>query len=1079
MIHLTRSRIQNFAADEAVFQRGLTYFKEKRVIHAACSKNKKQYSFTIQGRQNYRVTVEESGDQDIEFNCNCPAMYVQKGACKHTVAALLYLLQYQEQMEKKSGVKQTYSDERIPKIIRYFVDAQEPHYEKEVYHAEPMIEIPGILRNNNDPVYLSLRVGNTKPYRVQMLKRFLTDYKERKSIVLGKEFCFLPEECSFDADSERLLQELISYTEILELLEDKNSTAIFQKSRLLISGRLLIRILMTCKNTTFTLKLADTELEHVRFVNGAPPIEYDLIMQNGTVTMDYRDQERVTPIKADGSLLLRDNILYLPDQKFMKTYLPFYSTLGEKKPPLVFEDQAQNDFLEYVLPVIHETLQVEIPDEVKDRYLSLPFSAKIYFDLFHQEIRATLYYHYGEYEFNSFDAPSTGGYILVREKEREEELNAMLEDYGFEPHNGFFLLKNEERIYQLFTEGFSILSEYAELYSSDDFNRMRSTRHKLTKMSVSMPPENDLLQIEFQYEDVSGDELRSIFYSYRQKKKYHRLSDGSFIDLTDEDFVKTAELLENMNLTYRDFDKDGKLKVAKYHAVYFDSIPEEMGIVSEKDRHFTSFLQQLLNAGSSDFEVPKAIKIPLRGYQKTGFSWLRMLNRNGFGGILADDMGLGKTLQAITYMASVLETEKDKLPAIPFLVVCPTSLLYNWQDEVENYAPTLRSRLITGTPEERKSAIEAMEPCDVFITSYPLLRRDLEHYRNLHFHTVFIDEAQFIKNAMTGNARSVKELHADTRFALTGTPIENSLSELWSIFDFVLPGYLFHYSRFAKRFERPVAKGETEVLQQLNKRVKPFLLRRMKKDVLAELPEKFETKLVTELTEEQRLLYLSYAKEARNEITSEIERVGLEKSRMQILAALTRLRQICCHPGMFLENYSGGSGKLSLFMQIMDDLLKNEHRVLVFSQFTSMLELLQEALTEAEIPFYYLHGGTKPEQRLEDVKSFNNGERPVFLISLKAGGTGLNLTGADTVIHFDPWWNPAVEDQASDRAHRIGQTKNVHVIRLLTKGTIEEKIFRLQQKKQDLFHAVIEAGETFLNKLTKEDIAELFADLED
>lgn len=1077
MIHLTRSRIQSLAADDAVFQRGLTYFKEKRVIHAACAKNKKQYNFTIQGRQNYRVTVEDADGQDLEYSCNCPAMYVQKGACKHTVAALLYLLQYQEQTDKKNGKKEACADERIPKIIRYFIDAQEPHYEKDVYHAEPVIEIPSLLRNNTDAVYLSLRVGTAKMYRVQMLKRFLTDYKEKQVIALGKEFCFLPEESSFDAASERLLQELISYTEVLELLSDKNSTVLFQKSKIRISRRLLIRILLAYGDSPFTLLLADTELERVHFVNGAPPIEYDLTMQGESVTMDYKEQERVTPITADGTLLLRDNILYLPDPRFLKMYLPFYSTLGEKKEPLVFEDHAQKDFLEYVLPVIHETLQVEIPDEVKDRYLTVPFSAKIYFDLFHQEVRATLYYHYGDFEFNSFDAPVTGGCILVREKEKEAELCNVLSDYGFEAHNGFYLLKNEERIYKLFTEGFSVLSEYAELFSSDAFDTMRKARHGLTKMGISLPPGEDLLQIEFQYEDVSGDELRAIFYSYRQKKKYHRLADGSFIDLTEEGFVKAANFLENMNLTYRDFDKDGKLRVEKYHAVYFDSISEELEIPMEKDNHFSEFIKKLLDFGTVDFCIPDTIVMPLRPYQATGFRWLRMLAENGFGGILADDMGLGKTLQAITYMASILKEES--FSSTPFLVVCPTSLLYNWQDEFEHFAPSLGTKLVYGTPENRKAILESGEPCDVFITSYPLLRRDLEYYRSLHFHTVFIDEAQFIKNAMTGNARSVKDLNAGARFALTGTPIENSLSELWSIFDFVLPGYLFPYSRFAKRFERPAAKGNSEVLIQLNKRVKPFLLRRMKKDVLAELPEKLETKLVTELTEEQRLLYVSYAKNARNEITSEIERVGLNKSRMQILAALTRLRQICCHPSMFLEDYEGGSGKLSLFLQILDELLKNEHHVLVFSQFTSMLELLQDALTEAEIPFFYLHGGTKPEKRTLDVKAFNAGERAVFLISLKAGGTGLNLTGADTVIHFDPWWNPAVEDQASDRAHRIGQTKNVHVIRLLTKGTIEEKIFKLQQKKQDLFHAVIEPGETFLNQLTKEDIAELFADLEE
>lgn len=1074
MIELSRSKIQNLAADEAVFQRGLAYFKEKRVVHAACSKNKKIYTFTVQGNQTYRVTVEETKEKDLEFSCNCPAMYVQKGACKHTVAALLYLQQYQEQAEKKKGASVP-GDSRAHRVIRYFVDAEEPRYDKEVYRIEPYIEIPGLLRSDSDPVYVSLRVGNTKLYRVQLLKRFLTDYKEKKSIILGKEFCYLPAESSFDHASERFLQELLSYADVLEVLDGKNSTQLFQKARITLNRRLLAKILRLSKGLSITLNLSGTELENVRFAKGNPPIEYDISMQNDSVTMNYKEQEKVIPITSDGSLLLRDTMLYLPDDRFMKTYLPFYSTLGDEKEPLIFEEENRTAFLEHVLPVIHETLQVEIPEEVRDRYLTLPFSAKVYFDLFHSAVRATVYYVYGEHEFNAFDAPViSGGYILVREKEKETELNTMLEDYGFEPHNGFFLMKNEEAIYKLITEGISVLSEYAALYSSDDFTRMRTTKKSAVRMGISLPPGEDLLQIEFQYEDVSREELRAVFYSYRQKKNYHRLSDGSFIDLTDENFIKTADLLESMNLSYRDFDKNGLLKISKSHSVYLDSLPQEMGIEVIKEKNFETFIKKLLSPEQQNYTMPKSIKIPLREYQKTGVSWLRMLADNELGGILADDMGLGKTLQAITYMASVLETEQ--FPEVPFLVVCPTSLVYNWLNEVETYAPHLRAKIIQGTPEERQVSLSETANYDICITSYPLLRRDLEHYRKKIFHTVFIDEAQFIKNAMTGNARSVKELRSKVRFALTGTPIENSLSELWSIFDFILPGYLFSYSRFVKRFERPAAKGETESLQQLNKRVKPFLMRRMKKDVLAELPDKIETKLVTELTGEQRMLYLSYAKQARNEIAGEIMRVGVEKSRMQILAALTRLRQICCHPGMFLENYDGGSGKMTLCMQILDDLKKSGHRVLIFSQFTTMLDLLQETLKEAEFSYFYLSGSTKATERQDYVKRFNEGEGDVFLISLKAGGTGLNLTGADTVIHFDPWWNPAVEDQASDRAHRIGQEKNVHIIKLLTKGTIEEKIFRLQQKKQDLFHAVIEAGETFLNKLTEEEITELFAD---
>ena len=1076
MLSLSRSKIQNLAADEVVFQRGLAYFKEKRVVHAACSKNKKIYTFTVQGRQTYRVTVEETKEQDLEYSCNCPARYSQKGACKHTVASLLYLLQYQEQTDKKNGAAPS-GDRRADKVIRYFVDAEEPQYDKDVYHVEPYIEIPGMLRSDSDPVYVSLRVGNTKLYRVQMLKRFLLDYKENKSIVLGKEFCYLPAECSFDHASERFLQELLTYAEVLEVLDGKNSTQLFQKSKITINKSLLAKLLRLSRGLSLTLNLSGTELENVRFAKGNPVIEYDISLQNDFVTMNYKEQEKVVPITADGSLLLRDTFLYLPDARFMKTYLPFYSTLGAEKEALLFEEENRTAFLEHVLPVIHETLQVEIPEEVKDRYLTLPFSAKIYFELFHSAVRATVYYVYGEHEFNSFDAPVIpGGFILVREKEKEADLTAILEDYGFEPHNGFFLMKNEEAIYKLITEGVSVLSEYASLYSSDDFNRMRSAKKGAVRMGISLPPGEDLLQIEFQYDDISGEELRAIFYSYRQKKSFHRLSDGSFLDLTDENFKKTAELLESMNLSYRDFDKNGVLKIAKSHGVYLDSLPQEMGIDVVKGEHYQAFLARLLSPEQQTYEIPSSIRIPLRPYQKTGVSWLRMLSENGFGGILADDMGLGKTLQAITYMASVLENEK--FSDVPFLVICPTSLVYNWLDEVEAYAPHLRAKIIQGMPEERQGLLSYTENFDVLITSYPLLRRDLELYKTKQFHTVFIDEAQFIKNAMTGNARSVKGLRAKTRFALTGTPIENSLSELWSIFDFIMPGYLYSYSRFAKRFERPAAKGETEVLQQLNKRVKPFLMRRMKKDVLAELPDKIDTKLVTELTGEQRMLYLSYAKQARNEIADEILRVGVEKSRMQILAALTRLRQICCHPGMFLENYEGGSGKMTLCMQILEDLKKNGHRVLIFSQFTTMLDLLREALNEAEYSYFYLSGATKAAERQDYVKRFNAGEGDLFLISLKAGGTGLNLTGADTVIHFDPWWNPAVEDQASDRAHRIGQEKNVHVIKLLTKGTIEEKIFRLQQKKQDLFHAVIEAGETFLNKLTEEEIKELFADPE-
>jgi SNF2 family DNA or RNA helicase len=382
--------------------------------------------------------------------------------------------------------------------------------------------------------------------------------------------------------------------------------------------------------------------------------------------------------------------------------------------------------------------------------------------------------------------------------------------------------------------------------------------------------------------------------------------------------------------------------------------------------------------------------------------------------------------------------------------------------------------VVAGTPIERKEIIEQYKDIDVLITSYPLIRRDVSTYETIDFHTVFIDEAQFIKNDSSLNAKSVKRLQAKHKYALTGTPIENSLSELWSIFDFIMPGFLGSHFKFVEQYEKPILNEDKEALEDLHLHISPFILRRMKKDVLTELPDKYESKMLTELSEDQKKLYMSYLDNIRNEIHTELSEGGLDKSRMKILAALTRLRQICCHPSTFLDNYQGGSGKLDLLMELVSEAIAGDHRILIFSQFTSMLRIIEEDLKEMNIEYFYLEGSTPTQERNESVKRFNNGEGKVFLISLKAGGTGLNLVGADTVIHYDPWWNPAVEDQATDRVYRIGQQNKVHVLKLITKGTIEEKIFKLQRKKKDLSDSIISSKEVFINKLSREELEELF-----
>ena len=412
------------------------------------------------------------------------------------------------------------------------------------------------------------------------------------------------------------------------------------------------------------------------------------------------------------------------------------------------------------------------------------------------------------------------------------------------------------------------------------------------------------------------------------------------------------------------------------------------------------------------------------------------------------------------------------------LVVSPSSLMLNWQNEVNKFAKELKTLVIKGTSVERKRQIEEIDQYDLVITSYDLLKRDMELYleKDYVFRYIIADEAQYLKNSNTQNAKCIKKIKGDTRYALTGTPIENSLAELWSIFDFIMPGYLFTYKKFKTRYETPIVKGESqEAMANLKMLIEPFILRRNKKEVLTELPEKTITILNNEMGEEQRNIYLTYLAQAKKEIADEIEMNGYERSQMQILAALTRLRQICCHPSLFIEGYQEGSSKLEQCMEVVQEAVKSGHKILLFSGYTSMFDMMEKELKQREIQYFKLTGSTKVDQRIELVDEFNeNLEIKVFLISLKAGGTGLNLTGADVVIHYDPWWNLSTENQATDRAYRIGQKNNVQVYKLITKNSIEEKIYDLQQKKAELADNMLSTKTSFVNKLSKEEIMNLF-----
>ncbi len=1067
MLTLSRTGIRNMAASDIVYSRGLQYYKAGRVNNVAYSKANHQYRMNVRGSYNYSVSITERGNGLLEHACNCPSHIKEKGACKHVVAALLFLLKYQEKSAMETP--QNPEEKRAYQILDYFCNQEELRNKGEIFRILPTITIPTMLRDADSRAYLSLQAGSGRMYKIQSLKKFLTEYASNENIVLGKEFKFIGNESEFDKTAVRLLDDLLDIVDLQNMADAAIYTKTFNKAQLALSKRMLARILRTFGKSSFQLELYGKCYEDVHFVKGNPKIRYELDVYEDTILLDYEEKEPIIPLMENGGLLFYHGTIYQPDKRFLRNYVPFYNSLGGEKKPLAFRGESKQRFLEDVLPRLHDTMEIEIPEELKSRYLDLDMKAKVYLDKYNDSIKAELRFAYGDYEFNCFEDPKVSGYIIVRRKEEEEYIMRLLEQLDFEAYSGFYLLKNEGGIFEFLQEGIQLLAEQCQLYYSDSFKKINIRRGGNFKIGLRVNSEIDLLEMDLDYEDLPREELNELFQSFQMKKKYYRLKDGSFLNLEDDNIRGISELLDNLNVSAKNLTGDA-LKLSKSSAFYLEAALKDSEYIVEKNEDFTELIDRILSPEKRTYELPAELKAELRPYQVTGFYWLKTLAENSLGGILADDMGLGKTLQAISYITSELRTVGGK-----FLIVCPTSLIYNWLDEFENFAPQVRARVCTGTPPERQAIIEAIDEVDVLITSYPLMRRDIMHHRNIQFHTVFIDEAQFIKNASSLNAQSVKLLNSKHRFALTGTPIENSLSELWSIFDFVMPNYLLSHAKFVKRFENQIMKEDTAALDQLNRRIRPFVLRRMKTEVLAELPEKIEEKILTEMTEEQKKVYVSYMANIRQEIHTEIEQNGVEKSHMKILAALTRLRQICCHPATFINNYEGGSGKLDLLLEVVSDALANGHRILVFSQFTSMLQLIESELKKNNYSYFYLEGATPVDVRADYVRRFNAGEGQIFLISLKAGGTGLNLTGADTVIHYDPWWNPAVEEQATDRVYRIGQKNNVHVIRLLTRGTIEEKIFKLQKKKKDLSDSVIQAKEVFITKLTREELEDIFS----
>ena len=579
--------------------------------------------------------------------------------------------------------------------------------------------------------------------------------------------------------------------------------------------------------------------------------------------------------------------------------------------------------------------------------------------------------------------------------------------------------------------------------------------------------DNSILNFNLDTHGLTLEELVEILNSYKNKKKFYRLKNGDLISLEEENLDSLKDLFLSSGINIKDF-VNGKMHIPLYRALYLDQIlNDQNGISFTSGQQYRHLIKEFKTINESDYEVPKSLDNTLRPYQKDGFRWLRVLYEYGFGGILADDMGLGKTIQTLTFLLSLKEEKKE----VSTIIISPSSLVFNWKAEVQKFTPKLSAQTVVGTAKEREKIIKDHSKYDILITSYDLLKRDIALYEDVKFNNEIIDEAQFIKNHNTSQAKAVRAINSVHRFALTGTPIENRLSELWSIFEYLMPGFLFNQESFRRLISNPIEKnGDREAFSTLKKLTGPFILRRIKADVLKDLPDKIEETRVTPLSGEQLKLYTAEVAKAKGMLKGQD---NFNEKKIEILAELMRIRELCCDPSLVYADYKGESSKREATIDLIKTAIDGGHKVLLFSQFTSMLALLEKDLKAEGIGYYKIIGDTNKAKRIELVDSFNSDSTPVFLISLKAGGTGLNLTSADIVIHFDPWWNVAVQNQATDRAHRIGQTKRVTVYKMIAENTIEERIMTLQETKKKLASEIISTDNISLSSLSKDDLLDL------
>ena len=1003
----------------------------------------------------------------LEYRCGCDSSRIWRGACKHVVAALCVLMgdfgrDYKKMLNKRAADRLLGGFEAAAKAERGAALAARTASEEKVSL------VPEFFIDTDDTPYIELTIGINRMYVVKNIRDTLENINNAGLASYGKNLSFIHHISSFDEPSAELILFLqkqdAALTNAVRTIRSAGHFCDYSLARRFPLAGSALDIFFGMYEGQLVASDTDGKKSELLFTSEPPGVRFNVAPEGKGVAVTGGD-DLIFAYGEDRAYIKSGAKLHRVATDYAHTAQRLNAGLIDSGKKIIFEGVNVDKFLSAVYPRLIRHGLAENAAEIETKYKIVNLIKKAYLDT-DGSVSLKFSMIYGDIAYDTFETERDAE---VRRDISEEELPVQIAlQYGFaaDEKERRYVLKNDDKIYRFYKFGLEHLGAVAEVYATDEFKR-KGPKAAYAKTSFGVRIAGRLLEIKPEG-GYNITELMDIVGAYNVKKKYYRLKSGEFIDLHDG-LEETAGFINALDLSKKNI-AGGAILLPSYKALFVDGLSElDDAPEINRDEIFRKFVGGFKQA-DIDGKIPETLEHVLRGYQRDGFRWLTALASHGFGGILADDMGLGKTIQVI----SLILSQKENDPNIPpSLVVAPTSLIFNWEKEINRFAPGLFPVVIAGTQERRAELYE--KKADIYITTYDLLKRDLERYSKEEYNILVADEAQYIKNPGTQNAGAIKKINANARFALTGTPIENSLSELWSIFDFVMPGFLYSQNKFLKLYETPVIKrNDAGAAIRLKKLIGPFILRRLKKDVLKEIPEKQLTVLYAEMEEGQKKIYAAYLMRAKGELTDVFDKKMAAESRIKILSHITRLRQICCHPALFMENYEGGSGKLPITIETIRNSIGSGRRILLFSQFTSMLDIVRAELDAQRIPYFYLDGATNSRRRVEMADRFNAGENDIFLISLKAGGTGLNLTGADVVIHFDPWWNPAVMDQATDRAHRIGQRNVVQIFNVVAKDSIEEKIIALQEKKRDLIDLVIQDGANFINRITEEEIAELF-----